>query len=188
MSLVGNRVTLLWCDSRFTARHRAASQGITRARMGEETPRRSLSGSVCPSPLQLVSRRAMQTPKPTIGRTLVSVHDLRSARRYRLSEVVSFSWNSEDGSVTRHTGVTQDISIRGICFVAACHIDIGTRISLDIFLVSVNRSSQAIRLHADGFICRIEYSGTSRSGYRIAAEIAFQEDPDEIFLASTEVQ
>lgn len=90
--------------------------------------------------------------------------------------------------MSRMTGITQDISTIGICFVAAPGIDVGTRIRLDLFLTSASRASQAIRLHAVGFVCRVECSGTGQKEHRIAAEIAFQEDPDESVLASTEIQ
>lgn len=125
----------------------------------------------------------MQERKTDIGRTLISIRDLRRARRYRLKEVVAFSWELEDGTVVRMTGITQDISIVGVSIVAASGIEVGTRIKLDLFLLSSSRTAQAIRLHAEGFVRRVESSGTGKVVHRIAADIVFQKDPDEIFVA-----
>lgn len=112
--------------------------------------------------------------------------EMRRARRYQLNEVVAFSWEHADGTVSRMTGITHNIGMNGICFVTAAVIEIGARIKLDLFLRSISRMTRAIQLHADGIVRRVEPLGITEN--RIAAEIVFQEDPDEMFLASGAIQ
>lgn len=120
------------------------------------------------------------------GTGVVCIKEMRRARRYQLSEVVAFSCSQPDGTVSRMTGITQNIGMNGICFITAAVIEIGARIKLDLFLRSISRLTRAIQLHAEGIVRRVEPLASNEN--RIAAEIVFQEDPDEMFLASSAIQ
>ena len=125
----------------------------------------------------------MQTIKTRIsGTELVCVKEMRRARRYQLNEVMAFSWKDADGTESRRTGITQNISMNGICFVTSAVVEVGARLKLEIFLPSSNRLTRAIQLHADGVVRQVRPLGIIEN--RIVAEIAFHEDPDDVFLAS----
>jgi PilZ domain len=129
----------------------------------------------------------MEQEKTHIGGTTVAcMKDMRRARRYQLNEVVTFSWEHSDGTAYQMTGISHNISMNGICFVSAAAVEIGARVKLDLFLRSISRLTRAIQLHADGIVRRVESLGIT--GNRIAAEIAFQEDPEEMFFASGAIQ
>jgi hypothetical protein len=117
-----------------------------------------------------------------------SLREMRRARRYRLSKMITFSFERGDGTVSRMVGITQDVSMNGISFAAASDLKVGDPINLDFFLVAASRTSQEIRLHADGVVRRIDRVSTKENQQQIAAEIAFQEDPDEMFFATREIQ
>lgn len=111
------------------------------------------------------------------------MRELRTARRYRLSEVVVLSCECPDGEVVRMTGVTQDLSIGGICFVSTGKVEVGARIKLDLYLRPVSRDHREIQLHAEGFVLRAEPLGPA--GNRVAAEVTFEEESEGMFVASS---
>lgn len=111
------------------------------------------------------------------------MRELRKARRYRLSEIVVFSFERPDGEVVQMTGVTQDLSSGGVCFVSTGDAEVGARIKLDLYLRPVSRDHPEIQLHAEGFVLRAEPFGPA--GNRIAAEVTFEEEPEGMFVASS---
>jgi uncharacterized membrane protein len=125
-----------------------------------------------------------------LGRTFqdggISMQEFRKARRYQLTEVVMFTWVRADGTVSQARGISQDISTNGISFIAAAEIQVGTEIRLDLYLRPVSRPSRGTELRADGVVLRVEPLGIV--GSRIAAQVAFQEEHEEMFLASSEMQ
>lgn len=114
------------------------------------------------------------------------MQESRKARRYQLTEVVMVTWVRADGTVSQVRGVSQDISTNGISFIAAAEIEVGTEIRLDLYLRPVGRQSRGTELHADGIVLRVEPLGVV--GSRIAAQVAFQDEPQGMFLASRAMQ
>jgi PilZ domain len=115
-----------------------------------------------------------------------SMQEFRKARRYQLTEVVMLTWVRADGTVSQVRGVSQDISRNGISFIAAVEIEVGAEIRLDLYLRPVSRQSRGTELRADGVVLRVEPLGVV--GSRIAAQVAFQEEHEEMFLASSAIQ
>jgi hypothetical protein len=114
------------------------------------------------------------------------MQDSRKARRYQLTEVVMLTWVRADGTVSQVRGVSQDISRNGISFIAAVEIDVGAEIRLDLYLRPVSRQSRGTELRAEGVVLRVEPLGVV--GSRIAAQVAFQDVHEEMFLASSAMQ
>lgn len=94
-----------------------------------------------------------------------------------------FSCERPNGEVVRMTGVTQDLSARGIAFVSTSEVEVGARIKLDLFIHFLSREHREIQLHAEGFVLRAERLG--HIGNRITAAVAFQEEPEGMFVASS---
>lgn len=67
--------------------------------------------------------------------------------------------------------------------MSTAEIEVGARITLDLFLRPVSRQQREIQLHAEGFVLRADPLGTI--GNRIAAEVTFQEESEGIFVASS---
>lgn len=111
------------------------------------------------------------------------MRELRKSRRYQLSEIVVFSCDRPDGEIVQMTGVTYDLSKRGISFVSTSDVEVGARIKLDLFLRPFSRRHREVQLHAEGFVLRAEPLGTI--GNRIAAEVTFQEESEGMFVASS---
>jgi hypothetical protein len=111
----------------------------------------------------------------------------RMAKRYRLREVVTFSCGSENRMVPQMTGVTEEVSTSGISFITGADVEIGSNITLDLYLRSASRETRSIQLHAEGIVLRVESNGTG-GGNKVAASVCFREEPDEGFLESNAVQ
>jgi PilZ domain len=111
------------------------------------------------------------------------MEERRKSRRYQLSEIVVFSCERPDGEVVQMTGVTHDLSAGGIAFVSTSDVEVGARITLDLFLQPVIREHREIQLHAEGFVLRTQPLG--QVGNRITAAVTFQEEPEGMFVASS---
>jgi hypothetical protein len=97
--------------------------------------------------------------------------ELRKARRYRLSEPVSYCWERADGTLQEAQAITHDISDRGV-FILAKELPLpGARIELDVHLHGVTGTSRSAQLHGEGTVVRTSGRGTEVSGF--AATVIF---------------
>jgi len=106
----------------------------------------------------------------------------RLSKRYRLKEMVTFSCGFEKRLTPQMTGVTEDVSTSGICFVTGADVEVGSNISIDLYLRSASRETRSIQLHAEGTVLRVEAIGMGSN--KVAASVFFREEPDEGFLES----
>lgn len=106
----------------------------------------------------------------------------RLSRRYRLEEVVTFAPRDEPEPVM--TGITENVSATGIAFVTETAIDVGSFISLNLYLRSADQE-RTILLHAEGKVLRVETTATNT---KIAAGIRFREDLEEGIVSSRMIQ
>jgi hypothetical protein len=111
------------------------------------------------------------------------MHELRKANRYQLTALVFFSWRHPDGRFLQLTGVTQDISMRGISFLTADAVEVGAYIELDVYLPSLHRQGRGMKLHGEGTVLRVE--SLSIVEKKIAAEVMFESEPEATLLAAS---
>jgi hypothetical protein len=112
------------------------------------------------------------------------MHHSRVSRRYPLKELVIFSRKGDDTTLSHVTGLTENVSATGIAFLTEATIEVGSCISLSLHLRSVTNVEKTILLQAEGTVLRVEAAGRQN---RIAAEIRFEDDPDEDFAVSNTI-
>lgn len=108
------------------------------------------------------------------------VRELRKSNRYLLSTLVFVSWRDPNGRLVTISGITRDISMQDISFLAATAIEVGAYIELDVYLPSQNNHRRGVMLHGEGTIVRVEPLGAVEK--MIAAEVLFETEPEATFL------
>lgn len=113
------------------------------------------------------SRAAYHDPHPPLG----PMRDARRAVRYALRTEVVFSW-SDDGKPPRECrGFTRDISPRGAYVVAASCPPPGASVAMSFFLPTFREHSEAIQVHAQSRVLRIDLRGAERcAGFSVENE------------------
>jgi PilZ domain len=114
------------------------------------------------------------------------VWELRKANRYQLAVPVFVSWRHADGTFSRLAGITRDISMRGISFLAADTVEVGTFIELNVYLPSLHCQERGMKVHGEGTVVRVVTLGFFEK--RIAAEVFFEREPEATLLASSSIQ
>ena len=114
------------------------------------------------------------------------MQNVRKAKRYQLSAPVYLWWRHDDGKPLQLAGVTRDISMKGIFFLTAAVIHVGTRLELEVVLPTLNGQGRGMTLHGEGKVLRVEPIGTVEKG--IAAEVAFEGEPEATLLACSQIQ
>jgi PilZ domain len=102
-----------------------------------------------------------------------------------LKEVVTFSCKSEDAGMPPMSGVTENVSKAGICFLTDAAVEVGSRISLSLHLRSLRHAERTILFHAEGTVLRVESTGMRN---KVAADIRFQDDLEEGLAISRTIQ
>lgn len=129
----------------------------------------------------------MQQAKMLMNRAPTDcMSDVRLSKRYRLSEVITFTFGLPSELGAQMVGITEDVSRTGICFVTGASVEVGSQISLDLYLRPVSHVTRSILLQAEGIVVRVEAAGIGTS--RVAAFVRFQEEPNDDFLESTSIQ
>jgi PilZ domain len=111
--------------------------------------------------------------------------DARVSRRYPLKELVTFSLTGEDAGSPLGLGVTENVSKTGICFLTDAAVNVGSSISLNLYLRSLRDAEKTILFHAEGTVLRVELTGLRN---KVAAEIRFQDDLEEGLAVSSTIQ
>jgi hypothetical protein len=96
----------------------------------------------------------------------------RVARRYPLTELVTFVCKGKGPPFSPIAGVTENVSSTGILFLTEETIEVGSAISLTLYIPSRD-PARTIMLRAEGTVLRVEPAGGKK---RVAAEIRFQDD------------
>jgi PilZ domain len=129
----------------------------------------------------------MQQTKPHINRAPVDcMRQARAFNRYELKEVITFSCGSDSPLAPLNVGMTENVSTSGILFITAAEVEVGSRISLALHLHSLSHEKRSIKLRAQGVVLRVEPVWPASN--KVAAQIRFQDDPEEGFLESTAIQ
>ena len=110
------------------------------------------------------------------------VPERRKSNRYQLAALVCASWRQPDGNFSKVTGITRDISMRGISFLAATTIEVGAYIELEVYLPSLNSHGRGMKLHGEGTVVRVEPLGCIEK--RIAADVLFEMEPEATLLVA----
>jgi PilZ domain-containing protein len=119
------------------------------------------------------------------GDSKSAMHHARVSRRYSLKELVIFFCKTDEALLFSMTGVTENVSTTGIAFLTEAAVEVGSYISLNLQIRSAADEQKTISLHAEGSVLRVESAGARK---RIAAEIRFQDDPEEGFVVSSTIQ
>jgi len=93
---------------------------------------------------------------------------------------------SDGGEVLELAGVTRDVSMKGIFFLAGAALNVGTHLKVDVVLPTLSGQRRGMKLHGEGTVLRVERQGRSERG--IAAKVAFEGETEETFLACGLVQ
>lgn len=104
----------------------------------------------------------------------------RVARRYPLTELVTFVCKGKGTPFSPIAGVTVNLSSTGILFLTEETVEVGSAISLTLYIPSRD-AARTIMLRADGKVLRVEPAGEKN---RVAAEIRFQDDLEGSFDAT----
>jgi hypothetical protein len=99
--------------------------------------------------------------------------ELRRSRRYQLSVPVFFEWEHSDGILRKNEGTTRDVAVNGIFVCADVTPSLGVGLHLDICFPPLSRSSQPVRVHAEGKVVRIEENRQGGPGF--AVEVVFRD-------------
>lgn len=97
--------------------------------------------------------------------------DLRKARRYSISAVVSFCWDSGNGFLHEGHGTTLNVSAHGVFVRTGFTPRVGGQLELEICMKSPGPESKAVLFHGEGRVVRTIQEGPE-SGF--AAEVLFQ--------------
>jgi hypothetical protein len=114
--------------------------------------------------------------------------ELRKSRRYRLAAPVSFCWESPDGVLHEGRGTTRDICTTGASVVSGAVPHCGAQVEIDICLPSLEGATNAVHLHGEGKVIRVDLQGKTLTGF--AAEVILQAEASisEAVLISGKVQ
>jgi PilZ domain len=108
----------------------------------------------------------------------------RVARRYPLTELVTFVCKGKGPPFSPIAGVTENVSSTGILFLTEETIEVGSAISLTLYIPSRD-PTRTIMLRAEGTVLRVERAAEKS---RVAAEIRFQDDLEGRFDATRSPQ
>jgi hypothetical protein len=93
----------------------------------------------------------------------------RQHRRYRLSAIVNFEWESPDGVTQTRAGQTRDISATAVFIITPELLPVGNLILLDISLPSLQCTGSGLQLRTYAHVVR-----TDRGGFAVIAEMGFR--------------
>lgn len=114
-----------------------------------------------------------------------TMHHARVSRRYPLKELLTFSCDVDDAGMPLLLGITENVSKTGICFLTEAEVEVGSNISLNLYLRSLRDAEKTILFHAEGTVLRVEPTGLRN---KVAADIRFQDDLEEGLTVSSTVQ
>ncbi len=95
--------------------------------------------------------------------------ELRQHKRYRLSALVSFEWESNGESVRHGEGYTRDISPAGVFVVTNQALPVGTAVRLEVDLPGLQPENTGPRLRTQAHVIRAE-----RGGFAAIADAGFR--------------
>ena len=113
------------------------------------------------------------------------MQDARKTKRYPLRTPVYLTWRDGE-KLLELSGVTRDVSMKGIFFLASAALHVGTHLKVDVVLPTLGGQRRAMKLHGEGTVLRVEPQGRVEQG--IAAKVAFEGETEETFLAYGLVQ
>ena len=76
--------------------------------------------------------------------------------------------------------------MRGVSFMAAANIEVGTYMELVVYLPSPNGSGRGMKLRGAGLVARVE--PLSFFEKMIAAEVLFETEPEATLLVASSIQ
>lgn len=110
---------------------------------------------------------------PYTTRSIVGVAvEHRSSRRYRPVARALFSWEGPDRLLRQGRGVIRDISDRGVYITGELTPPLGARMDVDVLLPLREAWSNAVQLHGEGTVVRIDRDAEQITGF--AASVAFR--------------
>jgi hypothetical protein len=99
----------------------------------------------------------------------------RLHKRYRLSALVSFEWESNGEHVLRGEGYTRDISPAGVFVVTGQALPVGTAVRLEVDLPGLQSENSGPRLRTQAHVIRTERGGFAAiadAGFRLQVQTA----------------
>jgi hypothetical protein len=87
-------------------------------------------------------------------RTLPVQEEKRAVKRYRISALAQFRWQTSTGEWVSGSGVTVDVSVSGVYILCTCVPDIGALIEMKL-AVTMGRSSNKSYLFGKGSVTRV---------------------------------
>ena len=93
----------------------------------------------------------------------------RQHKRYRLSALVSFEWESNGSMLLRGEGYTRDLSPAGVFVVTTQTLAVGTAVRLAVDLPGLHRENSGPRLKTQAHVIRSE-----RGGFAAIADAGFR--------------
>ena len=101
-----------------------------------------------------------------------------------MKQRVTFVSRGENQDPSNGGGISENVSAGGILFLTESKIEVGASISLDLHVPTLY-AEKIITLHAEGTVLRVEPAGTD---HKVAAEIRFDEDPEDGFASTHTIQ
>jgi hypothetical protein len=95
--------------------------------------------------------------------------ELRQHKRYRLVALVTFEWQTNDGTIRRSEGQTRDLSPAGVFVTTAQTLPIGTAVRMEVALPGLLSERLGPRLKTQAHVIRSE-----RSGFAAIADVGFR--------------
>lgn len=93
----------------------------------------------------------------------------RAKRRYQISTLAQFRWRRAEGTWTKASGVTQNISGSGVCILSSSQPAVGTPVEVRVTVPSMRESAAAaVYIGGKGVVVR----ATPNVGF--AAQVAFR--------------
>lgn len=95
---------------------------------------------------------------------MLSVLDLRKAKRYPLSAPTLFTWARHEGKVRSGQGIIRDINTLGVYVLTNTLPPVGALVQMEIMLPKLTDTGPGMRLTGEGVVLRREPKGTNEAG------------------------